>query len=556
MRGAISLDGKGKSRIVRAHASLPGCGIGALPRTGTRVKHESIRKRHAPADRPGSAHPAPEDDDGGLALLGHDIRAALSDVIGGLRLIDPERVDPATRLQLERMRAAGELLARLLEEGLAVMLGDVGDTPAGNVQLPRLLHDVQMRWSARAREKGLEFVLSEGGALPPVITADRIGLERTLSNMLSNAVKYTDSGTVRLAVNRVEDGGLSFEVTDDGPGFSDEAMARLFQFAGRPMGAAKPGEGLGLHIAKELAGRAGGDLRALNRPEGGASVTLTLPAEACRPAAVDELEPAPGALPDLSRIRVLVAEDSLTNQTLIARMLERLGAEVEIAGDGIEAVNALERESFDLALIDIEMPRLSGIDVIHALRSMGGRQARIPVLAVTAYVLRANREAIYAAGADAILAKPLGSIEALGVAINRLLERGPDGAEPASTLDRDDTPPVMVRSHFDRLLAVAGPETTPELLRRLLDDLQHVERQLIRALADPDWPELRAQTHVLIALAGAVGAQRLQQQSERLNAVAHRRDSAECAARAGELLALLDNLIHFVAHERTERTIP
>jgi signal transduction histidine kinase len=271
----------------------------------------------------GSAPPLREDDDAALALLGHDIRAALSDVIGGLRLIDPERVDPATRLQLERMRAAGELLARLLEEGLAAMLGDAVDVPSGNVQLPRLLRDVQVRWAARAREKGLDFVLTEEGSLPAVITADRIGLERMLSNLLSNAVKYTDRGSVRLSVGQLPDGALRFEVRDDGPGFSDAALARLFQYAGRPLGAAKPGEGLGLHIAKELANRAGGDLSAENLPGGGATVALVLPPTCCRSADPPALAPLPGVMPDLSRSRVLVAEDSLTNQIVITAILER-----------------------------------------------------------------------------------------------------------------------------------------------------------------------------------------------------------------------------------------
>ena len=499
--------------------------------------------------------PRSEDtEEAALALLGHDIRAALSDVIGGLRLIDADRVDAATRLQLDRMRAAGEMLARLLEEGLAAMLGESATAHPANLQLPRLLRDVQMRWSARAREKGLEFVLSELGDLPPVITVDRIGLERTLSNLMSNAIKYTDKGRVQLSVYRCPVGSLVFQVSDEGPGFSNAALAQLFQISGRPSGMAKPGNGMGLHIAKELARRAGGDLYVRNRPEGGAVVTLKLPPETCKPPLViDPATDGPRALPDLRRIRVLVAEDSPTNQQLLTVMLQRLGAEVEVVADGVEAVTALEQESFDLALIDIEMPRLSGIDVIRSLRGLGGRQGRIPVLAVTAYVLRANREAIYAAGADGILAKPLGAIEAFGATIARVLSRGED-APPDATPAVDDDAPTMVQAHFDRLMEVAGRDGGRELLRRLQEDLRHVERRTIASLSDPDWSDLRAQTHVLIALAGAVGAQRLQHCAEALNAVAHRRDAQELDRRAPQLLALLDDLIHFVSQRLLEAT--
>ena len=492
-------------------------------------------------DEPGPAPDWWEDgEDAARALLGHDIRAALSDVLGGLRLIDLDRVDGETRAQLERMRAAGEMLARLLEEGLHVF-GVAEGSQASNVQLPRLLRDVQVRWSARAREKGLDFVLSEEGMLPQVISADRIGLERMLSNLLSNAVKYTDAGRVQLTVRRTAESGLAFTVEDDGPGFSEAALRQLFRFAGRPSGMAKPGEGLGLHIAKELATRAGGDLTVANRTRGGATVTLTLPPDCLRTATAGGEATLQRGLPDLSRHRVLVAEDSLTNQLVLRRMLESLGAEVTVAADGVEAVQALERECFDLALIDIEMPRLSGIDVIRTLRAMAGPQARIPVLAVTAYVLRANREAIHTAGADAIFAKPVGGVETLGAAIVRVMQRS--AAEGEATPE----PPALALAQFERLMEVAGADAAPELLRRLIEDLRHVERQLHHALAAPDWGEIRAQTHVLIALAGAVGAVRLQHRAEAMNADAHRRDAAATAETAPVLLALLDDLILFVA---------
>ncbi|MCB2122958.1 MAG: hypothetical protein KDD81_10385, partial [Rhodobacteraceae bacterium] len=153
------------------------------------------------------------------ALLGHDLRAAVSDVIGGLRLIDQNDLDTHTRLQLERVRAAGELLARLMEEALAAMLGEEDGSGAlpGNLQLARFLYDVEMRWSARAQEKGLGFRLSRAPDVPQVIALDRIALERILSNILSNAVKYTDRGSVSLDVAMSPVGALTITVDDDGP---------------------------------------------------------------------------------------------------------------------------------------------------------------------------------------------------------------------------------------------------------------------------------------------------------------------------------------------------
>ena len=353
---------------------------------------------------------------GRMTLLGHDLRAAVSDIIGGLRLIGQEGLDEPTRLQLERVRASGELLARLLEQGLAQMLGedDFAATHPANVQMPRFLYDIEMRWSGRASEKGLGFVMTLADDVPPVLTLDRIALERILSNLLSNAIKYTDRGTVTVDVSMGASGALRFSVTDEGPGFSAEALCRLFERHGRPDGARKPGDGLGMHITRDMAGQLDGIISVENLPGGGgARVTLDVPPESWTIAAPEKV----AELPDLSRTKVLVAEDNATNQTIISHMLARMGAQFEIAADGVEALQWLERETFDLALIDIEMPRMNGIEVIRTLRANRHLHSTMPVIAITAYVLRANRDAIYAAGADAILAKPLAGLDTFGLAI-------------------------------------------------------------------------------------------------------------------------------------------
>lgn len=479
-----------------------------------------------------------------LALLGHDLRAAVSDIIGGLRLIDVSGLDEGRQLQFDRVRAASEVLARLLEDALTEIIGeDVSVAEPASLPLGRLLRDVQLRWAGRAREKGLGFEMTLAPGLPRVIKLDRIALERILSNVLSNAVKYTDAGTIAVAVELDVSDSLVFRVRDDGPGFAGGLPGTVGFGHPAPGAAAKPGSGLGLKIAHEMAGRIGGRVSARNRPERGAEMILRIPRSSWQPVAE-----APAAtlvdLPDLSRMKVLVAEDSETNQTLMRQMLAALGAEVEVVGDGIEALNKLEFEAFDLALIDIEMPRLSGIEVMRAIRAGGGRHANLPIMAVTAYVLRANREAIYAAGADSILAKPLGGIDGFGAAIAMLLERAhvaeprPEAITQSRTLDS---------GRFSALLDIAGADGRAELLTRLLSDLNSVERGLVQGCAEPDYAMIRAQTHVLIAVSGAVGAERLMQAARLLNAAAHRRAAEGVKTHGPEVMALLDDLIHFVS---------
>lgn len=498
---------------------------------------------------PAGSRPQREFDAGKMTLLGHDLRAAVSDIIGGLRLIDHDGVDEPTRVQLERVRASGEILARLLEQGLAQILGedDFAATHPANVQMPRFLYDIEMRWSGRASEKGLGFRMTVSEDVPQVLTLNRIALERVLSNLLSNAIKYTDSGTVAFDVTMAASGALRLAVTDEGPGFSAEALARLFEPNGRPDGAGKPGHGLGMHITRSMASQLGGTISVENLCIGrGARVILDLPPETWTIAAPEQAV----ELPDLSRTKVLVAEDNPTNQTIISHMLARMGAQYEIAADGVEALHWFERESFDLALIDIEMPRMNGIDVIRTLRAKSnGRRPHMPVIAITAYVLRDNRDAIYAAGADAILAKPLAGLETFGLAIANTLGRtraGDDGSVETSTQEFD-------RTTFDHLIDVAGPEAARELLDRLAADLRKCKAGLGAGLGGCDLAAVRAETHVLIALAGAVGARRLQALAQALNAAAHRRDPADFDRFGGEAMAQLDRLIRFVTDERARR---
>jgi CheY-like chemotaxis protein len=277
-------------------------------------------------------------------------------------------------------------------------------------------------------------------------------------------------------------------------------------------------------------------------------VTLELPPDAVACADPDAVS----ELPDLSRIKVLVAEDSATNQVLIGQMLSTMGAEFEIAADGVQALGWLEREEFDLALIDIEMPRLGGIEVIRTIRANDRLYARMPIVAITAYVLRANRDAIYAAGADAILAKPLGSIEAFGLALGNVLRRAALSPEEVSA-EADAEPVEFRRDTFDRLIEVAGPDTTRELLSRLHADLSKAERGLVAGLSGNDLTAIRAETHVLIALAGAVGAERLGKLAQTLNAMAHRRGGSDPGALGKECLAQIDRLIHFISQEKASR---
>lgn len=360
-----------------------------------------------------------------MALLGHDLRAAASDIIGGLRLIRTDRLDPATQLQLERVRAASETLGRLLEQGLDLVAEEIPGPEPRPLHSANFFHDLEMRWSGAAQARGLAFHIALSPDVPPALQLDRLTLERVLDNLLSNAIKFTQQGSVRLLAENADSGMLAITVIDDGPGFGPHNPETLFAAGMRGDAPADiAGEGLGLFIARQMVGQMGGMLCAQNTPSGGARLQVRVPVHV--PAQAAEETP----LPDLQGWRVLIVEDSATIQTVLAHMFETLGACCTITGSAEAGQRALDSMPCDLAVFDIELQGASGLDLIRALRRRGDARAQIPVIACSAYVLRANHEAILAAGADSLLAKPVLRIEALAAAIRAACPAGLLPADP------------------------------------------------------------------------------------------------------------------------------
>jgi two-component system, OmpR family, aerobic respiration control sensor histidine kinase ArcB len=474
-----------------------------------------------------------------LALFGHDIRSAVSDVVGGLRLIDTGRLDADTLTQFERIRAAGDSLAAMVESALMAASGEtLVVAPSEAVPVADLLDTWRRRWTGRAAEHGTTFDIATEGEMPVRISAPAITLERIVCNLIGNAMRHAHGAPVRLGVTAAAEGGMVLEVADGGPGFAQPV----------PTPAGHRGQGLGLRIARELSEQIGAELSMGNGgPLGGAVARLAIPE-----ARLDR-SPAPPSLPrpDLSGLAILVAEDNLTNQAILRRMLEQMGAAPVFASDGAEALEVLDRQRFDIALVDIEMPRVSGLEVMRAVRARTDAVAAMPLVALTAYVLRDNREAIYAAGADGIIGKPVASAEEFGRAILRHAGRPAGLPEPEDVLagvSEDDAFGVkMDEGRLDELLAAAGPAHVRELLDRLDEDLRSVRARLETGVREASMPLIREQTHILIALSGAVGADRLCRLAEVLNIAAKRKRIGDLAALHAPCRRDLDDLIALVA---------
>ena len=346
-----------------------------------------------------------------LANMSHEIRTPLNAVIGMSSLLLETPITAKQRDYLETINTSGEALLALVTDIL-----DFSKMEAGMVEIERTPFRL-----ARVLEQSLEIVAPlaarQGIVLrhtiaewtPEAMVGDHARARQVLINLLSNAVKFTLDGQVRvdLSTRSLEDGRIEahFAVTDTGIGIAQEDMGRLFvafQQLDGSLTRAHGGAGLGLAISKQLAELMGGEIWAESTPGKGSTFHFTIVGEAAPP----PLRPAAADLARRRPLRILLAEDDPVNQHVTLALLTHLGYRADLAFTGQEVLDALASQSYDVVLMDLQMPEIDGLETTRRIRVLpAGRQPR--VLALTAHATPADRERCLAAGMDGFLSKPL-----------------------------------------------------------------------------------------------------------------------------------------------------
>jgi signal transduction histidine kinase len=303
-----------------------------------------------------------------LNALGHDLRAPFVAIDAGLQMIELEPAEAATHAQSVRRTCAHGLA--LVDDLFELIRSDAGQwrVDLRPVSLRELVADVRGVVAPRANQKGLfiETRWATDTLADLWFTSDPVRLRQALINVASNAVKFTDQGSVAISVERVGDAALRFTVHDSGPGIPSHILGTLFEpfmQGGANGGRAADGTvgaGLGLAIARRCARLLGGDISAANRPEGGAQFTIEVPAASCEPFHPTST-PAPAAT---DRLRVLVVDDAPDAARLLSHHLKVLGCEAEVAETLGAARLALASRAFDLVITDRHLPDGSGTDLV------------------------------------------------------------------------------------------------------------------------------------------------------------------------------------------------
>jgi PAS domain S-box-containing protein len=363
-----------------------------------------------------------------LANVSHEIRTPMNGVLGALQLLDHEDISPEGRELMRRANDSGRMLSQLLNDVLDFSKIEAGqlDLSPEPMDVGEALEAVVGLLDGQARAKGLDLRCEILGD-DRWIEADPVRLRQAMFNLIGNAVKFTPAGHVsaRLSVTGVGDGRrhVRLEVEDTGIGMTPEAQGRLFErFHQAESDTARRfgGAGLGLSISRALAQMMGGQIDFTSAAGEGSTFRFEFEAPAAQPVGVQSVEDGL-----LDGVNILLVEDNATNRLVARTMLNRLGATVAEAEDGVAGLTAARSGRFDLILMDIQMPHMGGVEASRAIRGLRGPAGQVPIIALTANAMTHQRAEYAAAGMNGMVAKPIAA-GALLTEIARLLADEPE----------------------------------------------------------------------------------------------------------------------------------
>lgn len=462
-----------------------------------------------------------------VSRMSHELRTPLNAILGFAELLEGEPLQPSHRNYVHLINRSGEHLLELINSVL-----DHAKIEAGHLSLENVVFDPRatvdgaaVMVGERASAKGLRFAIQTAPDVPSHVSGDPTRLRQVLINLMANAIKFTEVGSVTLDV--MPDGErLRFSVTDTGIGMDESVLARLF----KPFSQADEsitrkfgGTGLGLLVSQELVRLMGGEIQVESTPGRGSRFWFSLALPPAPPPAAGVALPTGGgeqALMDILRGPVLLVDDNRVNITVATAMLAKLGIVPDTAADGQEALDRLTARPYALVLMDMEMPVMDGVAATRRWRAQEAA-GHVPIIAMTANALRSDLDRCLAAGMDGYVTKPV-HLNALEEEIRRVLGMAFPAGLPAqaAVLDRAT---ALARLGDDEALYA-------ELVSLFVNDAPRQLQAIGDAMAVEDWSALHRHAHTLKGLLATFGAARGEAQSRELEVAAALADRDRCAS--------------------------
>ena len=472
-----------------------------------------------------------------IATMSHEIRTPLHGLMATLDMLRSESLSQEGRHRLAIARASAKALIGIANDilDLSRVNADVIPLDQKPFSLDRMLTEVVDNAHARADSLGLELTFRTSGTLPPCVVGDARRIKQILANLLANSLKFTSAGGVVVHA-RHADGRCVVAVTDTGEGVPEEMRDSIFEPFVQAHSANSRrfgGSGLGLAISRRLSEAMGGGLVLSTTGPQGSTFTLTLPLEVSDE---EPLEEQSQRILQTVHGRILVVEDDEVSRYVAQSLLESLECPATVVASGTLALELLQREEFDLVLMDCEMPELDGYETTR--RARGLLERRIPIVALTAATTSEDRQHCFDAGMNDILAKPFGK-SALNDVLCKWLAPQPSQANSQTLQDKVETLPVIDVGVFDELRETLHWRSDP--LRKVYGPFLQAAREAASVVAGPagswDVVALARRLHSLQGSAGLVGARQVEHLVAWMNhAIRQQRpqDVADTAALLGD----------------------
>ncbi|GIV39306.1 MAG: hypothetical protein KatS3mg033_1106 [Thermonema sp.] len=461
-----------------------------------------------------------------LANMSHEIRTPMNGIIGMIDLLDSTPLSPEQREYVNILKESSETLLNILNDIL-----DLSKIEAGKMQLrPRAcsVHSIVERvhhlFLPRAHHRGnqLRFRIDEG--VPPYVVADETRLVQVLSNLVNNAIKFTEQGSIDIVVKVLEEQKqqltLYFEVKDTGIGIAPEDQKKLFRTFSQLDTSTKKayaGTGLGLAIAKQLVELMGGSIGLHSTPGQGSRFFFTIRVRKHnQPLATQHQDPMHRLYDILKkrRPRLLVVDDNAVNRKVAAEILRRAYCHVQLAEDARKALELVQSQDFDLILMDIQMPEIDGIEATQMMRDL--RHDLPPIVAMTAYAMPEDRQRFLQLGMDDYIAKPLRAQQLLQKVVDLTTLSPPAPEEKGAPRQALPTPqgthlPVLDEEVLEQLSKYGGKAIVQASLTEFIEESQGMLDDCFRLLKQEDYEGIRKLLHTLKGTSGTLGAARFAQ---------------------------------------------